>query len=176
MPIKRPVIVLVVSTLLFLSACVHGLDLHSQDGEKLQGHYRFARENTGLMQVLGSSGEVLFGKFVMVPRATFIESYTRTFGGGSLIVDGPDVSAYGNAFGGSFGSSRALIDSAYGENFNAASGNSELEASGPLFYWTASLKGDQGSTMGCYLIGSSYTGRGFGRCKNHTGKEYSVTF
>src|ERR1043166_2709446 len=96
MPIKRPVIVLVGSTLLFLSACVHGLDLHSQDGEKLQGHYRFARENTGLMQVLGSSGEVLSGKFVIVPRATFIESYTGTFGGGSLIVEGPDVSAYGN--------------------------------------------------------------------------------
>jgi hypothetical protein len=176
MMFQRITIVPAAFALLILSACVHSLSMHSQDGEKLNGQYRFARENTGLIQVVGLSGEVLAGKFVTVARATFVESYTRTFGSGTILVDGPDISAYGNAFSGSFGSSHALVGSAYGENFNTASGNLEFGASGPLFYWTASLHGDRGSTMGCYLIGSSYTGRGFGRCKSQTGKEYSVSF
>ena len=32
------------------------------------------------------------------------------------------------------------------------------------------------SVLGCYLIGSSYTGNGFGRCKSQSGKEYELIF
>jgi hypothetical protein len=163
-------------SLLVLPACAHSLRMHSQDGDELSGHYRFARENTGLIRILDSSGELLAGNFVTVGRATFVENYTKTFGNGSITVDGPDVSAYGNAFRGVFGSSHTIADSASGETFNSASGNSETGVRGPLFYWTASLRGDKGTTMGCYFIGSSYTGHGFGRCKTHTGKEYSAEF
>jgi hypothetical protein len=163
-------------SLFILSACVHSLNIRSDDGEKLTGHYRFARENSGLIRMVGAGGEVLAGNFVTVGRATFVEDYTTTFGGGSIMVDGPDVSAYGNAFGGVFSSSHSLAVSAYGENFNSASGTAESGVRGPLFYWTASLQGDKGTSMGCYFIGSSYTGHGFGRCKTHTGKEYSAEF
>ncbi len=150
--------------------------MHSRDGEQLSGRYRFAREGAGLIQVIGSDGELLNGNFVRVGRTTFTESYEKTFGRGSIAVDGPDVSRYSNAFGGLFFSSSALTDSAYGETFNSASGKSEIVVKGPLFYWTASLQGDRGSSMGCFLVGSSYTGHGFGRCKSRIGKEYSVEF
>jgi len=150
--------------------------MHSRDGEKLSGQYRFAREGRGMIQIAGSGGEILNGKFVTVDRQTFIVNYEKTFGSGSIAVDGPDLSPYGNAFGGIFGNSSTLVDAAYGETFNSASGNSTKAVSGPLFYWTASLSGERGTIMGCYLIGSSYTGRGLGRCKSQTGKEYSVEF
>ena len=65
---------------------------------------------------------------------------------------------------------------AFGETFDSARSGSEIEVRGPLFYWTASLRGDQGTTMGCFLIGSSYTGHGFGKCKSNAGNEYSVEF
>jgi hypothetical protein len=150
--------------------------MHSTDGEKLSGRYRFAREDTGLIQVMGSDGEVLNGTFERVARTTFVEGYEQTFGRGSIVVEGPYASAYGNAFEGFFGSSRARADAAYGETFNRAYGNSEITVRGPLFYWTASLQGDRGTTMACYFIGSSYTGGGFGRCRNHMGNDYSVEF
>lgn len=159
-----------------LPACSHSLSMHSMDGEKLSGRWRFARADTGLIQVTGSAGEVLNGKFVRVGRPTFIQSYEKTFGSGSIAVDGPDLSSYGNAFGGIFVGSYSLTDAAYGESFNSVSGNSGTAVSGPLFYWIASLRSDRETTMGCYFIGSSYTGHGFGRCKSHSGKEYSVEF
>jgi len=118
----------------------------------------------------------LVGKFVTVGRATFVESYKNTFGRGSVTVEGPDVFAYGNPFGSAFGNSGMLADFAYGETFDSASGNSETKIQGPLFYWTASLQGDRGTTVRCFFIGSSYTGHGFGRCKSHTGKEYTAQF
>jgi len=173
---KQLIFIALTLSLLVVSACAHSLSLRSPDGETLSGKYRFARENSGLIQVIGADGEILAGKFVTVGRATFVESYTNTFGSGSIMVDGPDVSGYGNPFGGMFGGSHALADSAYGEALDSASGNSETGVRGPLFYWTASLQGDRGATMACYFIGSSYTGHGFGRCKNHTGKEYTVEF
>ena len=150
--------------------------MRSADGERLAGKYRFARDNTGLIQVTAEDGEVLAGKFTTVGRATFVENYNKTFGRGSIAVEGPDVSGYGNPFGGPFGSSHGLTDFAYGETSKSGSGNSGSGIKGPLFYWTASLQGDKGATMGCYFIGSSYTGHGFGRCKSHTGKEYMVEF
>ena len=145
------------------------------DGEKLSGRYRFARQDTGLIQVIAADGELLHGKFIRVGRTNFIESYEKAFGRGSIIAEGPDISGYGNAFAGMFGSSSALTDAAYGETFNRARG-SGIAVSGPLFYWTASLSSTQGKALACYLLGSSYTGHGFGRCKSHTGKEYSVEF
>jgi hypothetical protein len=162
-------------SLWLLPACVHSLRMHSADGEKLSGRYRFAREHTGLIQVVGSDGEILDGRFFTVGRAHFIESYEKTFGRGSIVADGPDISSYGNAFAGMFGSSSVLADGAYGETFNRAAG-SGIAVRGPLFYWTASLHSNQKTTLVCYFLGSSYTGHGFGRCKSHTGKEYSVEF
>ena len=172
----RPILIAVALFLLLLSACTHSLSMRSPDGERLRGQYRFARENTGLIQVTGVDGEVLAGKFGTVGRATFVESYENTFGSGSIRIDGPDISGYGTLFGGVFGRSRALADSAYGDTLDSTSGKSETGVRGPLFYWTASLRGDRGTTMGCYFIGSSYTGHGFGRCKSHMGKEYAVEF
>jgi len=159
-----------------LLSCAHSLSMRSSDGEQWSGKYRFARENTGLIQVTVQDGEVLVGKFVTVGRATFVESYRNTFGSGSVTVEGPDVSGYGNPFGSAFGNSRVLADFAYGETLDSTSGNSETRIQGPLFYWTASLQGDRGATMGCFFIGSSHTGHGFGRCKSHTGKEYTAQF
>lgn len=156
------------------TACVHSLSMRSGDGEELSGRYRFARENTGLLEVIGSDSEILTGTFVRVGRGSFVDRYRQTFGSGSIRVDGPDLPA--SAFSSLFGSSYALTDAAYGETFDNLSGNSEILVKGPLFYWTASLRGDKGTIMGCYFIGSSYTGHGFGRCKTHTGKEYSARF
>lgn len=156
------------------SACVHSLSMRSKDGEELSGRYRFARENTGLMEVIGSDSEILRGKFVRVGRGSFVDLYQQTFGRESIRVDGPDLPAY--AFSGLLGSSYALADAAYGETFENLSGNSEIMVKGPLFYWIGSLRGDKGTIMGCYFIGSSNTGHGFGTCKSHTGKEYSARF
>lgn len=163
-------------SLFVLSACVHSLSLYSMDGEKLSGRWRFSRENNGVVEVTGSNGEVLNGKFATVERATFVESYQKTFGTGSIRVDGPDLSSYGNSLAAIFGSSAALTDSAHGETFNPDSDKGDIGVNGPLFYWIASLRGDRKATMECFFIGSSYTGGGFGRCKSHTGKEYSLEF
>ena len=163
-------------SLSFLSACTHNLSMRSSDGERWNGEYRFARENTGLIRVRAKDGEVLMGKFITVGRATFVESYENTFGSGSIAAESPDASAYGNPFAGAFRGSPTPTDFAFAEIFDSASGKSETAIRGPLFYWTASLQSDRGATMGCYFIGSSYTGHGFGRCKSHAGKEYTVQF
>jgi hypothetical protein len=163
-------------SLFFLSACVHNLRMHSKDGQTLTGRYRFAAGDSGLIQVTGPGDELLNGKFLRVARATFVASYEKTFGRGAIAVYGPDAAAYGNPFAGVFGSPSILSDVAHGETFDSAAGGSEVTVRGPLFYWTASLRGNQGTTMECYLIGSSYTGHGFGKCKSETNHEYSVEF
>lgn len=163
------------AALLGLSACVHNLSMHSKDGQQLTGRYRFGAGDSGLIQVTGPSGELLNGRFLRVARASFVESYEKVFGDGSIAVYEPELSD-GNPFSGVFGSSSALPDLAYGESFDRTGGNSETMARGPLFYWSASLVGDRGTRMGCYLIGSSYTGHGFGKCKTDAGHEYSVEF
>ena len=127
------------------------------------------------MRLLGPDGEVLSGEFVAVGRRDFVARYENSFGLGSIALETPDVSAYGNAFGSRFASSHALIESAHGEVFRD-SGPSPIAVSGPLFYWTAGLKGDRGTTLRCYFIGSRYTGGGFGRCKGDTGEEYTAEF
>jgi hypothetical protein len=161
---------------ILLTACVQPLTMHSLDGEKLDGRWRFAREGAGLIQVMGSDGEVLVGAFKPVPRRMFFEGYQKTFGGGSIDADGPDLSEFGNVFGGLLGNSSSLADVAYGENYNQDSGKPLHVVKGPLFYWTASLQGDRRTTMQCFLIGSSSTGHGLGRCKGRTGKEFTVEF
>jgi hypothetical protein len=161
---------------LLLSCCTHPLTMHSLDGEKLHGRWRYAREGSGLLQVDGTGGELLIGTFKPVPRRIFFEAYQTTFGDGTIEADGPDLSAFGNAFAGMFGGSSALVDAVYGENYNAASGKTSQTVTGPLFYWTANLRGDKRTTMQCFLIGSSYTGHGLGRCKGAGGKEYTVEF
>jgi hypothetical protein len=158
--------------LLISSACVRTLTLQSPDSETLHGRYRLARENTALVEIIGPHGEVWSGKFAGVARGVFIESYEQVFGRGSIAADRTDVSAYGNAFAGMVGNSYALTDAAHEET----AGATPIVVKGPLFYWTAVLNGHQGHTMNCYLIGSASAGGGFGRCKNHIGKEYNVRF
>ena len=168
-------VVLLLITLL-LCSCVHRLTLHSRDGEKLNGRWRFGREGSGLIQVFAGDGEVLIGALDAVARRSFFERYQETFGRGSIAADGPDLSAYGNGLWSPLGSSNALLDMVYGESFNPAAEQSRSVVSGPLFYWTANLQGDKRTHMQCFLIGSSHSARGLGRCKSVAGKEYTVEF
>ena len=163
-------------SVLALPGCIHGLNLRSTDGETLRGRYRFAREDRGLIQVTQVNGEILSGTFAQVGRAAFVEGYEKTFGSGSISVAGLDASPYGHLSGGLFASSYGLTGSAYREMPVDTLSESVPAVHGPLFYWTALLRGDRGATMACYFIGSSYTNHGFGSCKSHTGEEYSADF
>jgi hypothetical protein len=163
-------------SLLFLTSCVYPLTMHSKSGERLDGRWRFARGDSGLIQVSGTGGELLIGTFKPVNRRDFFAHYQKTFGAGTIDADGPGLSAYGNGFWALLGSANALGDVAYGENYNGASGKSPQMVSGPLFYWTASLQGDKRTVMQCFLIGSTYTGHGLGRCKAAEAREYTVEF
>jgi hypothetical protein len=162
--------------LIILPGCIHALSLRSPDGEILRGRYRFARGNTGLMQVTRANGEVLSGKFTQVGRTAFVERYEKTFGRGSISVAGLDASPYGHLSGGPFASSYGLTGSAYREAPADAPRDAVAALRGPLFYWMALLRGNRGTTMECYLIGSSYTNHGFGSCRSHAGEEYNVDF
>jgi hypothetical protein len=164
----------ILSLSLLVSGCVYRLTVSAADGERLSGRYRFGRDDTGLVQLIGPGGEVLMGKLFRVARSTFIEGYQKTFGTGSIAVDGPEVSFSGNGFGGIFGNRSALKDAAYGPTFGGAAGAAGRRVTGTLDYWTASLQGDNGSAIGCYFIRSTYTAQGLGRCKSDTGKEYDA--
>ncbi|HEY7168196.1 MAG TPA: hypothetical protein VIB79_26800 [Candidatus Binatia bacterium] len=159
-----------------LAACVHPLTIHSRKGDKIEGHYRFARENTGVIQVRFPEDELLSGRFVTVSRGAFADAYAKEFGTGSIAVDGPDVSAYGNAFTGGFASSHTLPGTASGETFSSSSAASGSSVKGPLFFWTAALDGSRGTSLTCFFVGSAYTGHGFGRCKSRMGEEYTAEF
>lgn len=159
-----------------LSACTNSLKMHSRDGEQLLGRYRQSREGRGLMQVQRHDGEILFGTYFKVDRTTFVDGYEKAFGRGSIDWDGPDLSAAGSVFFGALGGSYAHSESASGQRFNAPPDKAVTVVRGPLFYWTAFLESDRRTSMRCYLIGSAYTGNGFGRCVNHQGMEYSVEF
>ncbi len=161
---------------LLLSGCSQSVTLYSVDGEYWQGKWRHARDETGLVQISGAAGEILRGTFKRVSRQAFFETYEKTFGTGAITADGPDVSSFGNAFGGMLAGSNTLPADASGQNFNPASGRSTQMVSGPLFYWTANLQGDRKTTLHCFLIGSAYTGHGLGRCKGTTGKDYTIEF
>jgi hypothetical protein len=118
----------------------------------------------------------LFGTFNKVDRTTFVNGYEKTFGRGSIEWDGPDLSAAGNVFLGLLGKSYVTSESASGQKFNPPGGTGLAMVSGPLFYWIAFLESDRRASMRCYLIGSAYTGNGFGRCVGDQGTEYSVEF
>jgi hypothetical protein len=161
---------------LLLASCVHQLTMHARDGEKLNGRWRFAREGAALVQVFRPDGEILVGMLRPVARGVFFASYQQTFGRGAIDADGPDFSAFGNSLWFPPGSSNALADVVYGESFNAAAKDSARVVSGPLFFWTANLQGDRRTFMQCFLIGSSRSASGLGRCKGTAGKEYTVEF
>lgn len=90
------------------SGCVYRLTVSAADGERLNGRYRFGRDDTGLIQLIGPGGEVLMGRLSRVARATFNEGYQKTFGKDSIAADGPEVSISGNGFAGIFGNRSAL--------------------------------------------------------------------
>ncbi|MGH7854328.1 MAG: hypothetical protein ACREP3_12855 [Candidatus Binatia bacterium] len=129
-----------------------------------------------MIQVFTSDGEVLVGMLRPVARRNFFDSYQRTFGQGSIDAEGPDLSSYGNALLATPGHSNPLADVVYGESFDKPLGEAARTVTGPLFYWTAHLEGDKRTFMQCFLIGSSHSARGLGRCKGATGKEYTVSF
>lgn len=158
------------------SGCSYTLKMHARDGEQLHARYRHGREGRGLIRVARPDGEVLFGTFFKVDRTTFVDGYEKAFGRGSIEWDGPDLSAAGNVFSSLLGHSYATGESASGQQFNAPPGKAATVVSGPLFFWTAFLESDRRTSMRCYLIGSAYTGNGFGRCVNQQGMEYSVEF
>jgi hypothetical protein len=162
--------------MLLLSSCVHRLTMHSRDGEKLDGRWRFAREGNALIQVINPDGEVLVGVLRPVARRNFFEGYQQAFGRGSIDAEGPDLSPYGNALLAAPGSSNSLADVVYCQSFDKASEGGIQSVTGPLVYWTAQLEGDKRTFMQCFLIGSSHNTRGLGRCKGAAGKEYTVSF
>ena len=157
-------------------ACSYPMTMLSSDGERFSGRYRFGREGTGLMEIYGPDNEVLIGRFVRVDRTIFLHDYEKAFGRHTVEADGPDLSRYSNTFGGLLGSSSTFHETAYAEPTQGVPSQPGKSVSGPLFYWTASLQGDRRMALGCYLIGSAYTGRGFGRCKSQTGREFHVDF
>jgi hypothetical protein len=161
---------------LVLPSCVHQLTMHARDGERLNGRWRLAREGTALIQVIDSNGEVLAGTLTRVARRNFFESYQQTFGPGSIDAEGPELSSYGNALLAAPGTRNALTDVVYGESFDKTSGAGGHSVTGPLVYWTAHLHGDSRAVMQCFLIASSHSTRGLGRCKGASGKEYTVSF
>ena len=161
---------------LLLSGCAHSMSMTSLDGAKYAGRYRFGREDNGLMQIYGPDNEVLIGSFTRVGRTAFAENYEKTFGPGTIDLDGPDLSRHGGTIGGVLGTSSVFHETAYADPEAVMVGKKTKVISGPLFYWIASLQGDRRTVLGCYLVGSSYTGSGFGRCKSQTGKEFQIDF
>jgi len=158
---------------LMCCACSHPMSMVSLDGELFSGRYRFGREGTGLMQIHGPENEVLIGRFMRVDRTVFVQDYEKAFGRRTIEADGPDLSRHVNGVGGLLGNASTFHETAYAEPIQGIPSQS---VSGPLFYWTASLQGDRRMVLGCFLIGSAYTGHGFGRCKSQTGKEFHVDF
>jgi hypothetical protein len=159
-----------------LSACTNHVSMVSADGETWTGRWRYSRGDNGLMHFLAPDGEILIGAFTRVQRSVFVEGYEKTFGGGTIALDGPDLSSYGNAFAGFLGVQTPFSETAYAEPLAGATATTGNAVSGSLFYWTASMQGDKRTSMQCFFIGSSHTGHGIGRCRGPTGKEYLVEF
>lgn len=158
---------------LLQSGCAHKMTIRGRDGETLHGRWRMAREGRGLMQVVTGEGETLVGPLAPSARNRFFENYQAVFGHGAIAEANPDVSAYGHGFWVLPGTTNAIDDVVYGEIFGAEAAQA---VAGPLFYWTAHLEGDRRTSMRCFLIGSTRSNRGLGRCKASAGKEYTVQF
>ena len=159
-----------------LGACSHPMSMVSSDGVSYDGRYRFGREDNGLMQIYGPENEVLIGRFTRVGRTAFVETYEKTFGRGTIELDGPDLSRHAGSLSGILGPTSGFRETAYADPAGAAQGRPAKTITGPLFYWVASLQGDRRTVLGCFFIGSSYTGSGFGRCKSQSGQEYNIDF
>lgn len=162
--------------LLMISGCAHQMTMKSPEGLTYDGRYRFGREDGGLMQIYGPENEVLIGRFSRVSRTGFVESYQKTFGPGTIELDGPDLSRHAGSLSGVIGPTSGFHETAYADPMAAAQGRPTKTISGPLFYWVASLQGDRRTVLGCFFIGSAYTGSGFGRCKSQSGQEYNIDF
>jgi hypothetical protein len=166
----------VIAALMMLSGCSHQMTMKSLEGVTYDGRYRFGRDDSGLMQIYGPENEILIGRFVRVGRTHFVESYEKTFGRDTIALAGPDLSRHAGSLGGVIGPTSGFHETAYADPAAAAEGKPTKSISGPLFYWVASLQGDRRTVLGCFLIGSSYTGGGFGRCKSQSGQIYDVDF
>ena len=165
-----------VLTLLMLAGCSHPMTMKSPEGVTYDGRYRFSRDDSGLMQIHGPENEVLLGRFDRVGRTAFVENYEKAFGRGTIELDGPDLSRHAGSLGGVIGPTSGFHETAFADPAAAAEGRPSKSITGPLFYWVASLQGDRRTVLGCFLIGSSYTGSGFGRCKSQSGQEYDIDF
>src|SRR5256885_9654397 len=86
-------------SLMIVSSCVNRITMHSLDGERLDGRWRLAREDSGLIQVIGSAGEALVGTFKPGPRGGFFEGYQKNFCTGKIGAARPGRSGVGNGFG-----------------------------------------------------------------------------
>jgi hypothetical protein len=161
---------------LAISGCAHSMSMTALDGAKYAGRYRFGREDNGLMQIYGPDNETLIGNFTRVGRTAFAENYEKTFGRGTIELDGPDLSRHGGTIGGVLGTSSVFHETAYADPDAVLAGKKTKIISGPLFYWIAHLQGDRRTVLGCYLVGSAYTGNGFGRCKSQSGNEFRIDF
>ena len=140
----------VLITILLTIGCTHKLTMRAKDGEMLDGRWRSGSEGTA------SAG---------LRRCRISR--------GAIAAETADLSAYGQSFLVLPGSANPLAEVVYGESFEATGAHS---VAGPLFYWTAHLQGDRRSSMQCFLIGSTHSSRGLGRCKGAGGKEYTVRF
>ncbi len=165
-----------VLTFLMLGGCSHPMTMKSPEGVIYGGRYRFGRDDGGLMQIHGPGNEMLLGRFDRVGRTAFVENYEKAFGRGTIELDGPDLSRHAGTLGGVIGPTSGFHETAYADPAAAAEGRPTKSITGPLFYWVASLQGDRRTVLGCFLIGSSYTGSGFGRCKSQSGQEYNIDF
>ncbi len=79
------------------------MTMRSPEGVTYDGRYRFGREDSGLMQIHGPENEVLLGRFYRVGRTAFVENYQKTFGRGTIELDGPDLSRHVGTLGGVIG-------------------------------------------------------------------------
>ncbi len=173
---KRWRLSIVVMGLIALSACSHPMSMKSPEGVTYGGQYRFGRDDNGLMRIHGPENEILIGSFSRVGRTAFVENYEKAFGRGTIELDGPDLSRHAGSLGGVLGPTSGFHETAYADPVAAAEGRPTKSITGPLFYWVASLQGDRRTVLGCFLIGSNYTGGGFGRCKSQSGREYNIDF
>jgi hypothetical protein len=169
----RKTSIAVLTTVLLMIGCTHKVTMRAKDGEMLDGRWRSGSEGSVSMQVMSSDGEVLVGVLTPTPRRAFFENYETIFGAGAIAAETADLSAYGQGFLILPGSANPLAEVVYGESFETAGAHS---VPGPLFYWTAHLQGDRRTSMQCFLIGSTHSSRGLGRCKGAGGKEYTVRF
>src|SRR5437660_12234498 len=73
-------------SLMIVSSCVNRITMHSLDGVRLDGRWRLAREDSGLIEVVGSAGEPLVGTFKPVPRGSFFDGDHESLGTAPIVA------------------------------------------------------------------------------------------